>query len=69
MYVVAVVDEEKCVGCKMCIQACPEPNAIRFIVERKKAFVTEERCKGCALCKVECPKLAISLKQSEAVAF
>jgi pyruvate ferredoxin oxidoreductase delta subunit len=67
MYVVAIVDDEKCVGCKMCIQSCPEPNAIRLIVERRKAFVTEERCKGCALCKVECPKAAISLKQAEAI--
>ncbi|MBM4065765.1 MAG: 4Fe-4S dicluster domain-containing protein [Planctomycetes bacterium] len=67
MYVVALVNDEKCVGCKMCIQACPEPNTIRFISGKKKAFVMERRCKGCALCEVECPKKAIFLKQAEAV--
>jgi Pyruvate/2-oxoacid:ferredoxin oxidoreductase delta subunit len=63
MYVVAVVDEEKCIGCKMCIQTCPEPNAIKLIVDRKKACVISARCKGCGLCEVTCPKKAIALKQ------
>jgi Pyruvate/2-oxoacid:ferredoxin oxidoreductase delta subunit len=62
MYVVAIVDEEKCIGCKMCMQTCPEPNTIKLIVDRKKAFVIENRCKGCGLCVVTCPKKAITLK-------
>lgn len=64
MYVVAVVDEEKCNGCKLCIQTCPEPNAVKLIVERKKAGIISNRCKGCGLCDVTCPKKAISIKQA-----
>lgn len=68
MYLVAAVNEERCTGCKICIQTCPEPNAIRFIAGKKKSFVVEPRCKGCALCEVECPKDAIFLKQAETIA-
>lgn len=63
MYVVAVVDEEKCNGCKLCVQTCPEPNAIQMIVDRKKACVIGNRCKGCGICDITCPKKAISIKQ------
>lgn len=64
MYVVAKVDEEICNGCRMCVQTCPEPNAIKLIMEgkkAKKAVIIESRCKGCGLCEVKCPDNAISL--------
>ncbi len=63
MYLVALVDEAKCIGCKTCIQICPEPNAINYIAGRKKAFVVSEKCKGCGICVEKCPKDAILLKQ------
>lgn len=64
MYLVAFVDEAKCIGCKTCMQTCPEPNAIVFIASRKKAFVISDKCKGCGVCEVKCPKKAITLKQA-----
>jgi Pyruvate/2-oxoacid:ferredoxin oxidoreductase delta subunit len=63
MYLVAFVDETKCIGCKTCMQICPEPNAIAFIAGRKKAFIISDRCKGCGICESKCPKKAISLQQ------
>ncbi|MBU2568302.1 MAG: 4Fe-4S binding protein [Elusimicrobia bacterium] len=63
MYVTAVIDEEKCVGCKLCSQVCPEPNAIKFDVSKKKSCIISIRCKGCQICEVSCPKKAISMKQ------
>ena len=64
MYLVAIVDEVKCIGCKTCIQICPEPNAISYIASRKKAFVISEKCKGCGICEMKCPKNAILLEQT-----
>ncbi|MBT9151468.1 MAG: Electron transport complex subunit RsxB [candidate division WS2 bacterium] len=63
MYSVVIVDEAKCIGCKTCMQTCPEPNAIAYIASRKKAFVISEKCKGCGVCEVKCPKAAITLQQ------
>ncbi len=63
MYLVAFVDEAKCIGCKTCMQTSPEPNAIAFIASRKKSFIISDKCKGCGVCEVKCPKKAISLQQ------
>lgn len=64
MDVVAVVDLEKCTGCKLCVWTCPEPNAIKLCSDIKKAWVINSRCKGCELCEVTCPKKAISIEQA-----
>jgi Pyruvate/2-oxoacid:ferredoxin oxidoreductase delta subunit len=58
MYISAKIDASKCIGCKLCIFACPEPNALS--VKGKKVTVDENRCKGCFLCVTICPKEAIS---------
>ena len=48
MYFSVKVDEEKCIGCKICIFTCPEPNAI-MLTENKKVCIDTNRCKGCFL--------------------
>lgn len=63
MYVVARIDPEKCTGCKLCIQTCPESNTIAFVPDSKKAQVVVERCKGCGLCVIKCPKQCIVLAE------
>ena len=61
MYFAAKVDKEKCNGCKLCIFACPEPNAIMFKSEEKKVDVAAEKCKACGLCIEVCPKEAMEV--------
>lgn len=63
MYVIALIDENKCVGCRTCVQTCPEPNAIAYLSDKKKCKVVSAKCKGCGICEVKCPKKAIVLVQ------
>ena len=50
---VAVIDEQTCIGCTLCIQACP----VDAIVGAPKLMhtVIEEECTGCDLCLPPCP--------------
>ncbi len=57
----AVVEETKCIGCRLCISVCPEPNTILFVQEKKIVIIDKERCKSCGLCIEICPKEAIEL--------
>jgi H+/Na+-translocating ferredoxin:NAD+ oxidoreductase subunit B len=50
---VAVIDEALCIGCTLCIQACP----VDAIVGAAKLMhtVVTELCSGCDLCIAPCP--------------
>lgn len=50
---VAIIDEELCVGCTLCIQACP----VDAIVGSSKQMhtVISALCTGCELCLPPCP--------------
>jgi len=50
---VAVIDEAHCIGCTLCIQACP----VDAIVGANKLMhtVLADRCTGCELCVAPCP--------------
>ncbi|MHA1465515.1 MAG: 4Fe-4S binding protein [Candidatus Heimdallarchaeaceae archaeon] len=52
-----VVDEEKCVGCSLCLNSCSF-HAIQMIAG--KAHIQEEMCRGCRDCIPSCPHGAIS---------
>jgi indolepyruvate ferredoxin oxidoreductase alpha subunit len=52
-----VVDESKCIGCKLCIKSgCP---ALYFETAVKKAKIDPAQCVGCEVCNQICPKEAI----------
>jgi Na+-translocating ferredoxin:NAD+ oxidoreductase subunit B len=57
---VAVIDEAWCIGCTLCIKACP----IDCIVGSHKQMhtVIEAQCTGCELCLPACPVDCISLE-------
>jgi len=57
----AVVDEEHCAGCKICVGLCPY-KAISFDGEKKVSRVNEVVCKGCGVCVAACPSGAITGK-------
>ena len=49
----ALIDEQWCIGCTLCIQSCP----VDVIVgaPRRMHTVLLERCTGCELCVAPCP--------------
>ena len=50
---VALIDESICIGCTLCIQACPV-DAIVGAAKRMHTVITSE-CTGCELCLPPCP--------------
>jgi electron transport complex protein RnfB len=50
---VAVIDEQICIGCTLCIQACPV-DAILGAAKRMHTVI-ESECTGCDLCLPPCP--------------
>ena len=56
---IALIDEEICIGCTLCIQACPV-DAILGSAKLMHTVIADE-CTGCELCIPPCPVDCISL--------
>jgi electron transport complex protein RnfB len=56
---VAVIDEEWCIGCTLCIKACPTDAIVG--TNKRMHTVIEPYCTGCELCIPVCPVDCISL--------
>ena len=57
---VAVIDESSCIGCTLCIQACPV-DAIVGGAKQMHTVVAAE-CTGCELCVAPCPVDCITME-------
>ena len=56
---VAVIDEQVCIGCTLCIQACPV-DCILGAAKQMHTIIQDE-CTGCELCIPPCPVDCISM--------
>jgi len=61
------IDEEKCTGCGLCVNACAE-GAIK-IIDGKAKLISEVYCDGLGACIGQCPENAITIKRREADEF
>lgn len=57
--ILALIDEEKCSGCRICNDLCPF-NAIKFIEDIKVSNINPALCQGCGTCVASCPAGAIT---------
>ena len=57
---VAFIDENICIGCTLCLQACPV-DAIAGAAKQMHTVIIPE-CTGCELCIAPCPVDCISMK-------
>ncbi len=56
---VAIIDESLCIGCTLCIQACPVDAIVG--AARVMHTVVAEWCNGCDLCVAPCPMDCIAM--------
>src|SRR5664279_3003731 len=56
---IAVIDEAACIGCALCLKACPVDAIIG--AAKRMHVVVDELCTGCELCLPACPVDCTSL--------
>ncbi len=61
-----VIDEERCKGCELCLEACPQKIIIMSEGFNKKGYhparqINPEKCTGCTFCALTCPDVAIEV--------
>jgi len=56
---VAIIDETWCIGCTLCIKACPVDSIIG--TNKHMHTVVEDQCTGCELCIPVCPVDCITM--------
>lgn len=59
---VAVIDEQACIGCTLCIEACPVDAIVGAAQFLHTVIATE--CTGCKLCLPPCPVDCITMTET-----
>lgn len=59
---VAVIDEDWCIGCTLCLDACPTDAIVG--ANKRMHTVVEPHCTGCELCVPVCPVDCIALENA-----
>jgi Fe-S-cluster-containing hydrogenase component 2 len=62
---VVQVDREKCIGCRMCVMACPFGNIVYH--RPNKSVLKCDQCEGDPQCVAFCPTKAIEYLPAETV--
>jgi len=60
------LDKERCKGCLLCTEACPDGNLVKGDEFNSHGYynvsvLDTDRCRGCALCAEVCPDVAIEV--------
>lgn len=64
---IIVIDEDKCNGCELCVNACHE--GALAMVEGKARLISESYCDGLGDCLPECPTGAITIEERDVDAY
>lgn len=60
-----IIDIEKCKGCELCIEACPEQTLTLSSKINQKgyrfAITVNSSCTGCVNCAIVCPEAIITV--------
>lgn len=70
-----VIDRDRCKGCHMCIEVCPNGNLVVDEELNKKGYwparfqpeggEKKKGCTGCAMCATVCPDVAIEVYRAK----
>ncbi|MDA8125621.1 MAG: mercury methylation ferredoxin HgcB [Deltaproteobacteria bacterium] len=54
------LDEQKCIGCGMCLEVCP--HAVFGMQERRAQIIDRDACMECGACRRNCPAEAVTVQ-------
>lgn len=65
--VTLILDEEKCIGCEMCLTVCP--HAVWGSTDGRVLIKNRDACMECGACATNCPVEAINVRSGVGCAY